>query len=104
MVQYAASASATTVRYKNDTELLDGVIGVLDAHEFMFARSMWLADALGCVSRYSHSTFITIPRSDLFVSNVRSASSARDAPYAVASKGCFFKNGTACECSLEYCM
>ena len=43
----------------NGTEvLLDGVLSVLVAHEFVFTRLMRLADALGCA--YSHSTFIRI--------------------------------------------
>ncbi|KAI0247771.1 hypothetical protein BJV78DRAFT_1285278 [Lactifluus subvellereus] len=44
----STSAPATTVPCTNDTEVLDGVLGVLDAHEFVFARLMGLADALGC--------------------------------------------------------
>ncbi|KAI0248416.1 hypothetical protein BJV78DRAFT_799137 [Lactifluus subvellereus] len=46
----SASAPATTVPCTNDTEVVDGVLGVLDAHEFVFARLMGLADALGWVT------------------------------------------------------
>jgi len=46
----SASVPATTVPCTNDTEVLDGVLGVLDAHEFVFARFMGLADALGWVT------------------------------------------------------
>jgi RNA exonuclease 1 len=53
------SSPVTMVQCTNDTEvLLDGVLSVLDAHEFVFARLMGLADAPGCA--YSHSTFIRI--------------------------------------------
>ena len=75
----SASASATTVQCTNYTAVLDGVRGVLD--EFVFARSMAWVDALGCA--YSHPAFITIPRSDWFIS------SARDGPYTEASNAVF---------------
>ena len=44
----SASAPATTVPCTNDTEVLDGVLGVLGAHEFVFAGLMGLVDAPGC--------------------------------------------------------
>jgi RNA exonuclease 1 len=43
------AAPATTVACTNDAEVLDGVLSVLDTHEFVFARLMGLADALGCM-------------------------------------------------------
>ncbi len=46
----SASAPATTVACTNDAEVLDGVLGALDTHEFVFGRLMGLADALGCAS------------------------------------------------------
>ena len=39
---------ATTVACTDITEALDGVLGALDACEFVLARLMGLADALGC--------------------------------------------------------
>jgi len=39
---------ATSVACANDAEVLDGLLGTLDAHEFVFGRLMGLADALGC--------------------------------------------------------
>ena len=42
------SAPATTVPCTTDAEVLDGILGALDTHEFVFARLMGLADALGC--------------------------------------------------------
>jgi RNA exonuclease 1 len=44
----SATAPVTTVSCANDTEVLDGLIGALDSHEFIFGRLMGLADALGC--------------------------------------------------------
>ena len=44
----SASAPAMTAPCMNDAEALDGMLGALDAHEFVFARLMVLADALGC--------------------------------------------------------
>ncbi|KAF8496216.1 hypothetical protein F5888DRAFT_1706478 [Russula emetica] len=46
----SASAPATTVACTNDAEVLEGVLGALDSHEFVFARLMTLADALGWVT------------------------------------------------------
>ncbi len=40
--------SNTTVACANDAEVLDGPLGALDAHEFVFGRRMGLAEALGC--------------------------------------------------------
>jgi hypothetical protein len=54
----SAAAPATTVGCTNDAEVFDGVLSVLDSHEFVFARLMGLANALGCM--YLHSPFITI--------------------------------------------
>ena len=45
----SASAPATTVPCTNDAEVIEGVVGALDSHEFVFARLMTLADALGCM-------------------------------------------------------
>ena len=42
------SAPATTVPCATDAEVVEGVLGALDSHEFVFARLMTLADALGC--------------------------------------------------------
>lgn len=47
----SATAPATTVACTNDAEVLDGLLGVLDTHDFVFARLMGLADALGCTWR-----------------------------------------------------
>jgi RNA exonuclease 1 len=49
----SAAAPATTVRCTNDAEVLDGVLSVLDSHEFVFARLVGLANALGCTYPYS---------------------------------------------------
>ncbi|KAH9958157.1 hypothetical protein BC827DRAFT_1362457 [Russula dissimulans] len=46
----SASAPATTVACTTDAEVLEGVLGVLDSHQFVFARLMGLADALGWVT------------------------------------------------------
>ncbi|KAI0266318.1 hypothetical protein BGY98DRAFT_1191446 [Russula aff. rugulosa BPL654] len=46
----SASAPATTVPCTNDAEVIEGVVGALDSHEFVFARLMTLADALGWVT------------------------------------------------------
>ncbi|KAF8462662.1 hypothetical protein DFH94DRAFT_831793 [Russula ochroleuca] len=46
----SADAPATTVPCTNDAEILEGVLGALDSHEFVFARLMGLADALGWVT------------------------------------------------------
>ncbi|KAN0141726.1 hypothetical protein V8E53_000188 [Lactarius tabidus] len=49
---YGASvtAPATTVACANDAEVLDGLVGALDSHEFIFGRLMGLADALGWIT------------------------------------------------------
>ncbi|KAN0141735.1 hypothetical protein V8E53_000197 [Lactarius tabidus] len=47
----SATAPATTVACANDAEVLDGLVGALDSHEFIFGRLMGLADALGCRRR-----------------------------------------------------
>ena len=39
----------TTIVCANDAEVLDGLLGALDPHEFIFGRPMELADALGCM-------------------------------------------------------
>ena len=44
----SATAPATTVACANDAEVLEGLLGALDSHEFVFGRLMALADALGC--------------------------------------------------------
>jgi len=44
----SATAPSTTVACANDAEVLDGLLGALDAHEFVFGRLMGLADTLGC--------------------------------------------------------
>ena len=44
----SASALAMTASCMNDAEVPDGVLGALDEHEFVLARLMGLADALGC--------------------------------------------------------
>ena len=54
----SAAAPATTVGCTNDGEVLDGVLSALDSHEFVFARLMGLANALGC--RYPYSPFMRI--------------------------------------------
>ena len=48
----SASAPATTVPCTTDAEVVDGIIGALDTHEFVFARLMGLADALGCACAF----------------------------------------------------
>ena len=48
----SASAPATTVPCTTDAEVLDGILGALNTHEFVFARLMGLADALGCVCSF----------------------------------------------------
>ena len=48
----SASAPATTVPCTTDAEVLDGILGALDTHEFVFARLMGLADALGCACAF----------------------------------------------------
>ncbi len=44
----SATAPATTVACTSDAEVLEGVLDSVDSHEFVFARLMALADALGC--------------------------------------------------------
>jgi hypothetical protein len=46
--------------------VLEGVLGALDSHEFVFARMMGLADALGC----TWSFFSPIPQSPTFWSGI----------------------------------
>ena len=48
----SASAPATTVPCTTDAEVLEGILGALDTHEFVFARLMGLADALGCTCAF----------------------------------------------------
>ena len=48
----SASAPATTVPCTTDAEVLDGILSVLDTHEFVFARLMGLAGALGCACAF----------------------------------------------------
>ena len=45
----SATAPATTIACASDAEVLDGLLGALDSHEFVFGRLMGLADALGCM-------------------------------------------------------
>ena len=42
----SASAPATTVPCTTDMEVLDGILGALDTHEFVFAQLMGLANAM----------------------------------------------------------
>src|SRR6266404_1572203 len=49
----SASAPATTVACTSDAEVLKGVLDSLDSHESVFVRLMALADALGCMWRFS---------------------------------------------------
>ena len=44
----SATAPATTVACTSDAEVLDGLMGALDSHEFIFWRLTGLADALEC--------------------------------------------------------
>ncbi len=44
----SATEPAATVACANDVEVPDGLLGTLDAQEFVFWRLMGLADALGC--------------------------------------------------------
>jgi RNA exonuclease 1 len=44
----SVTAPATTVGCANDADVLQGLLGALDSHEFVFGRLMGLADALGC--------------------------------------------------------
>jgi RNA exonuclease 1 len=44
----SAAAPTTTVACRSDAKVVEGVLGALDSHEFVFARLMALADALGC--------------------------------------------------------
>ena len=55
----SATAPATTVGCTNDAEVLDGVLSMLDAHEFVFARLMGLTDALGCAYPRSTLSYIS---------------------------------------------
>ena len=48
----SASAPATTVPCTTDAEVLDGILGALNTHEFVFARLTGLANALGCASAF----------------------------------------------------
>ena len=43
-----AIVPATTVACANDAAVVDGLLGALDSHEFVFVRLMGLTDALGC--------------------------------------------------------
>ena len=43
----SAATPTTTVACTNDAEVLEGVLGAMDTHEFGFARLLALADALG---------------------------------------------------------
>ncbi|KAN0141439.1 hypothetical protein V8E53_000684 [Lactarius tabidus] len=43
----SATAPAPTVACANDAEVLNGLVGALDSHEFILGRLMGLADALG---------------------------------------------------------
>jgi len=49
----SASVPATTVHCTTDAEVLDGILGALDTHEFVFARLTGLANALGVLPRFS---------------------------------------------------
>ena len=44
----SVAAPTTTVPCTTDAEVLEGALGALDSHEFIFARLMALADTLGC--------------------------------------------------------
>lgn len=48
----SASAPATAVPCTTDAEVLDGILDSLHTHEFVFARLMGLADALGCACSF----------------------------------------------------
>jgi RNA exonuclease 1 len=47
------TAPATTIACTSDAEVVEGVVGALDSHEFVFARLMGFADALGCTWGFS---------------------------------------------------
>ena len=42
------SKATTSVGCKNDEEVVDGVLGAVGSHQFVFGRLMGLADTLGC--------------------------------------------------------
>ena len=42
-----------TVTCTNDAEVVEGVLGALDSHEFVFVRLMALGDTLGCTWGFS---------------------------------------------------
>ncbi|KAI9434729.1 hypothetical protein H4582DRAFT_1881782 [Lactarius indigo] len=52
----SATAPATTIACANDAEVLDGLVGALDSHEFVFGRLMGLADALGWITPKAENT------------------------------------------------
>jgi len=44
----SATAPATAIACANDAEVLDGLLGAPDSHEFIFGRVMGLADGPRC--------------------------------------------------------
>jgi RNA exonuclease 1 len=54
---------ATTVSCTSDAEMIEGVVGALDPHEFVFARLMTLADALGCTWACALFSLLSVPLS-----------------------------------------
>ena len=59
----ARSAEATTVSCTSDAEVIEGVVGALDPHEFVFARLMTLADTLGCAWACAFFSLLSVPLS-----------------------------------------
>jgi hypothetical protein len=47
----------------SDAEMIEGVVGALDPHEFVFARLMTLADALGCTWACAFFSLLSVPLS-----------------------------------------
>ena len=68
-------APAMIMACKSNAEVLEGVLGALDSHEFLFTRLMVLADALaqdrikGCTCGFSLVTPLKFDRVDTFSSS-----------------------------------
>lgn len=48
------SKATSAIGCKSDEQILDGLLGAVSAHQFLFGRFTGLADTMGCESRMPH--------------------------------------------------
>lgn len=56
--QWMAGRAKTSLGFRTDDEVVDGIIGSIDEHDFLFGRMMDLSHALGCKHCYSSASLV----------------------------------------------